>query len=201
MPRHVEMQDTPPIMANYEEAIEHPKGDGRNGEEIHGCDSFSMIAQEGEPPFRKLRISWRFAHPPRDGSFGDIESEHEKLPVNARCSPRRILGHHLKDQSTNLLRNSSSADMPTEPGNEAPVELKPSLVPPNNGFRKNDDKELSPVGPELTCREPEQFVGQPKFGSRMATLKDCQLLSQDKIFQQEAATPAKEASDGVENEP
>ena len=40
-----------------------------------------------------------------------------------------------------------------------------------------------PIGPELPCRDPEQFVGQVDLRPRMPTLEDGQLLPQDKIFQ------------------
>ncbi len=45
----VEVKNTPPIMANDEEAVKHREGDGRHGEEVHGGDGFAVIAQEGEP--------------------------------------------------------------------------------------------------------------------------------------------------------
>ena len=44
MPCHVEMQDAPPIMADDEEAVEHPKREGWNGEEVHRRNGLSMIA-------------------------------------------------------------------------------------------------------------------------------------------------------------
>jgi hypothetical protein len=44
IPRDVEMQDAPPIMADNEETVENSKIDGGDGEEIHRRDGFSMIA-------------------------------------------------------------------------------------------------------------------------------------------------------------
>jgi hypothetical protein len=37
MLRDVEMQDTPAIMADDKEAVEHAEGDRGHGEEVHGC--------------------------------------------------------------------------------------------------------------------------------------------------------------------
>jgi hypothetical protein len=117
-----------------------------------------MIAQKGKPAFGKLRISRCFAHPAGDGSFGNIEAEHEKLTVDARRSPSRILGDHPEDQISNIFRNSPSADLSTEPGKDAPIELKPSSVPLNDGLGKHDDEKLLPVPPDLASGDPEQFV-------------------------------------------
>jgi hypothetical protein len=89
---HMKVQNAPTIMANDEEAAEHAECESWDGEEVHRCNGFSMIAQKREPALRESRISWRFAHPAGDGSFGDIESEHEKFPMNPWRSPGRILG-------------------------------------------------------------------------------------------------------------
>src|SRR5664279_1683560 len=40
----VEVQDAPAIMTDDEEAVQNPKGESGDGEEIHGSDSFPMIA-------------------------------------------------------------------------------------------------------------------------------------------------------------
>jgi hypothetical protein len=40
----VEVQDTPAIMADHEEAVEHAKRDRRNREEIHCSNRFPMVA-------------------------------------------------------------------------------------------------------------------------------------------------------------
>jgi hypothetical protein len=42
----VEVHNTPTVVADEEEAVEHIKGERWYGEEIHGCDGFPMIAQE-----------------------------------------------------------------------------------------------------------------------------------------------------------
>lgn len=46
---HIEMQDAPTIVADDEKAVEHTERDGRDGEEVHHGDCFSMVAQETEP--------------------------------------------------------------------------------------------------------------------------------------------------------
>jgi hypothetical protein len=43
MPGDVEMQDAPPIVTDNEEAVEHPKGDRWNTEEVHRGDGFPAV--------------------------------------------------------------------------------------------------------------------------------------------------------------
>jgi hypothetical protein len=45
----VEVQDAPAVVSNDEEAVKHAKCDGRDGEEVHCCDRFPMVPEEGEP--------------------------------------------------------------------------------------------------------------------------------------------------------
>ena len=49
-----------------------------------------------------------------DRSLGNIEPEHEKLAVNARCAPGRVLGDHTKDQIPYLVGRLSSARLPPD---------------------------------------------------------------------------------------
>jgi hypothetical protein len=38
------VQDTPPVMGNHKEAIQHAESERWHSEEIHGSDGFSVIA-------------------------------------------------------------------------------------------------------------------------------------------------------------
>jgi len=46
MPGDIEVQDTPAIMGNDEEAIQKAKGDGRHCEEIHRSNRFAVVMQK-----------------------------------------------------------------------------------------------------------------------------------------------------------
>ena len=46
MASDVEVHNTPTVVADEEEAVEHIKGECWYGEEIHGGDGFAMIAQK-----------------------------------------------------------------------------------------------------------------------------------------------------------
>jgi hypothetical protein len=89
---HVELQDAPTIVRDDEEAVEHAEGDRPDCEEIHRGDSFVVASKKGELLFGWLGISRRLAHPAADRLLGDIKTEHEKLAMDARRSPGRILG-------------------------------------------------------------------------------------------------------------
>ena len=159
MPGDVEVQNAAAVVVDDEEAVKDAERNGRYREEIHCRDGFSMITQKREPSLYQLRISRSFAHPAGDRSLGNIKAKHKKLTVDARCAPGWILRDHLEDQIPNLLRDSASATrLAPDFGQDAPIELKSSSVPPNNGVRKNDDENLLPIRPNLTGGDPEQFV-------------------------------------------
>ena len=73
---HVAMKDTPSIMRDDEEAVQHAERQRRHGKEIHRSDGFPMIAQKRRPSLRGLRALRRFPHPAQDGSFRNIEAKH-----------------------------------------------------------------------------------------------------------------------------
>ncbi|MGC2422683.1 MAG: hypothetical protein WA405_13640 [Candidatus Acidiferrales bacterium] len=90
MPGDVEVQNAPTVMADDEETIEHAECDCRDREEVHRRDGFPMIPHERKPSLGWLRISGCPAHPSGNGTLRDIETEHEKLTVDARRSPGRV---------------------------------------------------------------------------------------------------------------
>src|SRR5580704_16573799 len=107
MGRNVEIHDTPPIVADDEEAIEHTEGDGRNGKEVHRRDGFPVISKKGKPAFCWPRVSRRSFHTAGNRSFRDIETEHEKFAVNTWGAPGGVLGDHPKDQIADFLGSPS----------------------------------------------------------------------------------------------
>jgi hypothetical protein len=119
---NIEVQYAATIMADDEKAVKNAESQPRNREEIHGGDRFSVIAEKCKPALGWFGIWMRPAHPPGYRSLGNPNAEHEKLPMNPRCSPGRILGDHFEDQIANVFRDSKSAT-PRAPrfGQEGPV--------------------------------------------------------------------------------
>ena len=71
------MQDPPTVMTDDEEALQKAEGDGGHREEVHGRDGFAVIVQKAEPSTSGFWIFGCAFHPARNGSFRDIETQHE----------------------------------------------------------------------------------------------------------------------------
>jgi hypothetical protein len=56
--RHAKVQNLPPVMRDYKEAVEHAKRKRRHGEEVHRSNRFSVISQERRPPLCRLRAAF-----------------------------------------------------------------------------------------------------------------------------------------------
>lgn len=62
----IEVQDTPTVVTDDEQTIEHAEGDRRNSEEVHRGNRFRVITEKGKPVLGPLRISRCPFHPTRD---------------------------------------------------------------------------------------------------------------------------------------
>jgi hypothetical protein len=93
----VEVQNAPTIMADDKETVEDTERDRRNREEIHRGNNLAVISKKSEPQLSWDRGLWGSFYPTGDRSLGNIETEHEKLAVDARCAPSRVLPDHAED--------------------------------------------------------------------------------------------------------
>src|SRR5271166_5819855 len=141
---HVNVQDSPPIMSDDEETVEHAEGNRWHSEEVHGRNRFPVVSKEGQPALGPVRISRRPFNPTRDGSLGKIKTEHEEFPMYPRRSPGWVLSDHPKDQLANLLRRLSSSNLRPNSGDQPPVHTKTCPVPADDSFRCDDDQGLFP---------------------------------------------------------
>jgi len=98
----VEMQDTPAIVTDDKEAVEHAEADRGHREEVHGRNRFPVIRKKHAPALGWLGVSRRPLHPAGDGPLGGIEAQHEQFTVNARSAPGWVLRHHTEDQLPNF---------------------------------------------------------------------------------------------------
>jgi hypothetical protein len=155
MPGDVEVQDPPPIMADDEEAVEHPESDRWDREEVHRGDGFPVVPQKREPALGWLRVPRRSFHPTGDRSLREIKTEHEEFPVYPRCAPSWILNNHPEDQISNLFRESSPPCWLSDPGDQTPIETEAYPMPPNHCLWRDDDQSFFPGGPELMRNDPE----------------------------------------------
>jgi hypothetical protein len=154
MPRYVEVQNAPTIVADDEEAVEHTESDRRHGEEIHRGNGFPVVSKKSEPSLGRLRISEPVSSSGRS-FFRNIKTQHEKFTMDARRSPRRILDDHLDDQLPKLLRGLSSPNWIPDFGDHPPIPMKTSPVPADDRFGCDDDEGVFPSRPRSTDTDPE----------------------------------------------
>jgi len=112
--RHIEMQDLTPVVADNEKAVQNTKRERWNGEKVHRRNGLAMVSEERQPLLDGIRISRSSLDPSRDTPFREIETQLEQFAVNARRSPGRILGCHLKDQGANLFADTLPPSNPSE---------------------------------------------------------------------------------------
>src|SRR6266852_854848 len=192
MPRDVEMQHTPAVVADDEETVENPKCKGWDREEVHRCDGFSMATQEGEPTFGSLGIFRRPAHLAGDSSLGDLKTQHQQLARDTRRAPGGILPHHPKDEIPHLLRNPSSADHPEGCGDGTPVKRKPRPVPTHDRLWTHNNESLFPSGPESPRKNPEELIERCQSRPWMPSFQRRELLTKGQVFKKEPMTSAEE---------
>src|SRR5258708_20660439 len=153
-------QDATTIVTDDKKTIQHAEGDRRNSKEVRRGNRFPVIAEKGKPARGRLRISRCPFHPTRDRSLRDLETEHEKLAMDACRSPPWVLNDHPEDQFPNFLRCLSSPDGPPDLGDQLPVQTESAPVPTHHGFRRDRNEGLLPSGPESADGDPEELVEQ-----------------------------------------
>jgi len=121
--------------------------------------------------------------------------------MDPRRSSGGVLNDHTEDQFPNLLRRRPSSDLPPDSGDQPPVHTKASPVPPDDGFRRDDNEGLLPSGPDPPSDYPEELIEGSEARARMSTLQRDELLTQNKILEKETSPLAKEANQRSEAEP
>jgi hypothetical protein len=97
---HVEVDDPPAVLSEYDEDEEDAEASGRHGEEVDRDQVADMVGEERSPGLRRRAGPLR--EQPGHGAFGHADAELEKLTMNSRGAPERIRDGHADDQSTNL---------------------------------------------------------------------------------------------------
>jgi hypothetical protein len=192
-------------MRNHKEAVEYAEGQRWHGEEVHGGDGFTMVAQKGRPSLYRLRTPLHSMHPTQHSSFGDIETEHFQFAMNPRRSPGSVLSDHAENDLSQFPADAFSScagPVPREPG---PIQLESGPVPSDNGFRLDQNQGALPPAPEPPQHHPQQFLSSNQSRLGMLPFQDCELLPKSQVFQEQVvATPIRieqtgqpEASAGV----
>src|SRR5437588_12989587 len=91
------VQDSAPVMGQHQKYIENLETKGRHGKEIAGDQLLQVILQEGAPSLRRRFAAAHhvFAH----AALRDMDAKLEQLPVDAGCTPTRILAAVVTENS------------------------------------------------------------------------------------------------------
>ena len=112
--------------------------------------------------------------------------------MDARCAPPWILCFHAPDQFADFADHLWS---PGLPGSPPPKQTKAGTMPGHNGFRFNDDENISPAGMYAPQRRPKEPVHASEPGSRLLSLENDELLPQSSGFQCEPVARHEECTD------
>jgi hypothetical protein len=97
--------------------------------------------------------------------------------MNARCAPSWIFGDHPEDQLTDLVGDPSATDSLSHLAQHSPIQFEPSLVPPDDGFRPDENESLPPSRPEAAGHDPEELIERTQSRLRMLALQHNELLA------------------------
>jgi len=149
---HIEMHDSPPVVAEDYQDEQDIECRGRNREKVHGA-FFHMVVQEGPPGLgRRFLVRFSLRHQAGNRSLGNFESQLDQLTVNPGCAPGRIGQSHRFHLISDFRINFwSSRNL----GFEFPEKLEALAMPADHGVRRNDDKDITPSGPYPGEDDPE----------------------------------------------
>jgi hypothetical protein len=174
--RDVEMVDPASTLFDDEETIQDMEGEGRYEEEVHGRDDLALIAKESRPELAGVVGRGKTPDIAGDGAFGDVEAEFQKLTVNSRSAPVKILVHHPPDESSNLGIDPWPAKA-LWARSKVPEQPKASPMPGDNGFWFDNDKDISPCRPKPAEQNPKYLILHSQPWARIFSLEYAQLLT------------------------
>src|SRR6516225_2962639 len=153
---YIEMHDTSPVVSQYQEHVQDLKPDRWNSEEVDRHHGLDVILKEGAPSLGGRPTMTR--HVLADAGLTDVNTELEKLAVNARCTPKRVLAAHSADQFPNVFRYRRPSMLPG-PDLPCPEQTEALPVPGDHGLRLDDQQRRSPIAPDLADPSPEESIG------------------------------------------
>ena len=121
--------------------------------------------------------------------------------MNARCSPRSIVGHHAEDEVSQFPANASSTRMSSVPRERIPVHFESGPVPANDCLRLHQNQCPLPFGPEAAQRCPKQPIRGAKRGRGRLSFKTARCCRKARFLQEQIATRAKGPDKHYEQKP
>ena len=165
--RHGNVDQLAAIQSSDDQSIKQVEGKRRDPGQIHRRDLGRMVPEE-RPPALAGRPAMPSHHVLRDGGLSHLEAELQKLTVDARGAPERVVGTHLRDQRPQLGINLGPPSAIARP--PAPVAAKPSAMPPNERLRPDDLEDRDNRWKPAIQLDEEQAVtvGQPRSAPALA---------------------------------
>src|SRR5664279_399037 len=157
-----------------------------------------MVPEKRQPAPGWIGVLCRTPNPARNGSFRDVETQLEQLPVDARRSPPWVLRDHAKDQLAHFPADWFSSDRLSSSRDPAPVQPKAGPMPTNHGLRGDEDQRSLPVRPNFSQNDPEQLVDGAQSRTRSLCVQSQQLLPKGEVLQEEFFSGAKDGEDPAE---
>ena len=144
MCRDAEMDDLAALVVEHDEPEQEAERGRGDHETVNRRQAISVISKECPPRLRGRRGVTD--HVFRDGGLGDGKAKLQKLPMNPRRTPQRVLPRHPSDQIADLPRHGRSARF-SAPRLPCPEKSEPPAVPTDDGLGPDDYQGVAPARP------------------------------------------------------
>src|SRR5260370_20786942 len=85
--RNIAVKNSPTIVSDDKETIQHSESECWNGEKVHCRNYLAVIFQKRLPTLRRARVLRRLLNPTRNSSFCDIKPELQQFPIYPSRAP------------------------------------------------------------------------------------------------------------------
>ena len=144
MCRDAEMDDLAALVVEHDEPEQEAERGRGDHETVDRRQAIGVISKECPPRLRGRRGVTD--HVFRDGGLGDGKAKLQKLPMNPRRTPQRVLPRHPSDQIADLPRHGRSARF-SAPRLPCPEKSEPPAVPTDDGLGPDDYQGVAPARP------------------------------------------------------
>ncbi len=182
--RRIEVQHAPTVVPDDEEAIEHPKLDCGDCEEVHCCNRLLVVLKESDPSLNLVRIRWTPGHVARHGRLAEVESQFQELTVDPRSSPI-VARRHTANEFSQFEVDQRPTGLAIPVRNPRPVSSKTLPVPLHDRVGCDDHEPAGPTRPGFPKSDPEAPTRVVEARPLLLALQGHQLLTQSEVLQDE----------------
>jgi hypothetical protein len=176
---HIDPDKLSPSQPDNDQNVEQVKANGRNHEQIQGCDVRRVVTQEGAPALTRWITSR--GHVFGDGRLRHREAELEQLAMNARRTPKPVVKAHPPDQRPQICSDLRPASQ--VPRFPAPIAPKTSTMPAHEGLGPDDHHGLEHRWkPTIQLDEEQAIAVRELDATAHLALQDDQLMPEHGIF-------------------